>query len=102
MKHSLPSFKDEYKMAISVFYYKKAVNLITCAMVSYYHVLSLYLTCLCILFSKKRKKKKKKRKQIHWEKECLINGIETNSYLFGIKIKVDPYTLHHIEKYIYY
>lgn len=34
--------------------------------------------------------------------ECLINGVETNSYLFGIKIKLDPYTLHHIEKYIYY
>lgn len=46
--------------------------------------------------------KKKKKKQIQWEKECLINGIETNSYQFGIKIKLDPYTLYHVEKYIYY
>lgn len=45
---------------------------------------------------------KKKKKQIQWEKECLINGIETNSYQFGIKIKLDPYTLYHVEKYIYY
>lgn len=45
---------------------------------------------------------KKGKKQIQWEKECLINGVETNSYLFGIKIKLDPYTLHHVEKYIYY
>lgn len=46
--------------------------------------------------------KKGKKKTDPVEKECLINGIETNSYLFGIKIKLDPYTLYHVEKYIYY
>lgn len=43
---------------------------------------------------------KRKKKTGPVENECLINDIETNSHLFGIKIKLDPYTLHHIEKYI--
>lgn len=48
------------------------------------------------------RKKGKKKNRTTGRKNVLINGIETNSYLFGIKIKLDPYTLHHIEKYIYY
>lgn len=66
-------------------------------MLSPYILLAYVKDTFCFL-----KKKKKQNKKIQWEKECLINGIETNSYLFGIKIKLDPYTLYHVEKYIYY